>query len=265
MLKYMNLRIIRLQFVIAFLILTSISMLHLYEAYRSYGTFGLLENTPYTQSLLFDSFSGVPLIYLLIMPLAVSVGVSDIYIQDRKQNLLHYAYMYQLRKNVDLKVILYSSVVAALLVITPLIMNFIGEFLILPNILPERFTNKPLGFFTTYTLNASLYYAMPILYILLYILLVGMWAATMNVLSITLSLYTNKRIYAIIGSFIFQIILIILTNFTDEPYIAPPIYFLLGKTGFMYINVLPILLTFILYVSLSIYFYIRGMRKYELD
>ncbi|UTI84563.1 hypothetical protein NIT60_09215 [Mammaliicoccus sciuri] len=116
------------------------------EAYGSYGTFGLLENTPYTQSLLFDSFSGVPLIYLLIMPLAVSVGVSDIYIQDRKQNLLHYAYMYQLRKNVDLKVILYSSVVAALLVITPLIMNFIGEFLILPNILPERFTNKPLGF-----------------------------------------------------------------------------------------------------------------------
>lgn len=79
MLKYMNLRIIRLQFVIAFLILTSISMLHLYEAYRSYGTFGLLENTPYTQSLLFDGFSGVPLIYLLIMPLAVSVGVSDIY------------------------------------------------------------------------------------------------------------------------------------------------------------------------------------------
>lgn len=106
---------------------------------------------------------------------------------------------------------------------------------------------------------------MPILYILLYILLVGMWAATMNVLSITLSLYTNKRIYAIIGSFIFQIILIILTNFTDQPYIAPPIYFLLGKTGFMYIDVLPILLTFILYVSLSIYFYIRGMRKYELD
>lgn len=130
----------RMQLLIVFSILMIIALLHLYDAYQTYGINKLLENTPYTQSLLFDSFSGVPLIYLLIMPLAVSVGVSDIYIQDRKQNLLHYAYMYQLRKNVDLKVILYSSVVAALLVITPLIMNFIGEFLILPNILPERFT-----------------------------------------------------------------------------------------------------------------------------
>ncbi|MFC7087204.1 hypothetical protein [Mammaliicoccus vitulinus] len=261
----MKLRIMRLQLFISFIILTTIALLHLYDAYQTYSICGLLENTPYTQSLLFDGSSGFRIVYLLIMPLTVSVGVSDIFIQDRKQHLLHHAYINHGNKSVDIKVILYSSIVASLLVIIPLLINFIGEFLILPNILPERFTNKPIGIYSSSTLSVSLYYAMPLLYILLYILLAGIWGAIMNVFAITLSIYANRRILAIIGPFIFQILLIILTNLPYKPFIVPPIYFLMGRTEFMYIEVLPIVLTFILFISLSMYFYTRGIRKYELD
>lgn len=141
----MKLRILRLQLFIAFILLTIIALLHLYNAYQTYGIYVLLENTPYTRSLLFDGFSALQTVYLLIMPLAVSIGVSDIFIQDRKQHLLHHAYMYHVNKSVDIKVILYSSIIASLLVIIPLLMNLIGEFLILPNISPERYTNNLIG------------------------------------------------------------------------------------------------------------------------
>lgn len=265
MFKYMKLRILRLQLFIAFILLTIIALLHLYNAYQTYGIYVLLENTPDTRSLLFDGFSALQTVYLLIMPLAVSIGVSDIFIQDRKQHLLHHAYMYHVNKSVDIKVILYSSIIASLLVIIPLLMNLIGEFLILPNISPERYTNNLIGIHSSNTLSVPLYYTMPLLYILLYILLAGIWGAIMNIFGITLSIYTNNRILAMIGPFIFQILLIILTNLSYKPYVVPPIYFLTGRTEFMYFEFLPIVLTFILFISLSIYFYIRGMRKYELD
>ncbi|MEB8068775.1 hypothetical protein [Mammaliicoccus fleurettii] len=261
----MKLRIMRLQLYIVFTILIIIAVLHLFDAYQTYGINKLLENTPYTQSLLFDGYSGFQTVFLLMMPLAVSIGVSDIFIQDRKQHLLHHAYMYHENKSVDIQVILYSSIVALLLVIIPLLINFVGEFLILPDILPERMTINPIGIFSWNTLSVHLYYKMPLLYILLYISLTGIWGAIMNVFAITLSLYTNKRILAMIGPFIFQILLIILSNLTYEPFIVPPIYFLMGRTEFMYFEVLPILLTLGLFIGLSIYFYVRGMYKNELN
>ncbi|RTX72917.1 hypothetical protein CD117_07285 [Mammaliicoccus sciuri] len=255
----------RMQLYMVFTILIIIALLHLYDAYQTYGINKLLENTPYTQSLLFDGFSAFPTVYLLIMPLAISIGVSDIFIQDRKQHLTYHAYMYHANKYVNMKVILYSSIVAFLLVIIPLIINFVGEFLILPNILPERITNKPIGIHSSSTFSVPLYYSMPTLYILMYIIWAGIWGVIMNIFAITLSLYTNRRILAIIGPFILQILLIILSNLTYKAYVEPPIYFIMGRMDFVYFEAFPIVLTFILYVSLSIYFYIRGMRKYELD
>lgn len=242
-----------------------IALLHLYDAYQTYGINKLLENTPYTQSLLFDGFSTFQTVYLLIMPLAISIGVSDIFIQDRKQHLTYHAYMYHENMSVNMKVILYSSIVAFLLVIIPLVINFVGEFLLLPNILPERITNDPIGIVSSSTFSVPLYYSMPTLYILMYIIWAGIWGVIMNIFAITLSLCTNRRILAIIGPFILQILLIILSNLTYNSYVEPPMYFITGRMDFVYFEAFPIVLTFILYVGLSIYFYIRGMRKYELD
>lgn len=255
----------RMQLYIVFTILIIIALLHLYDAYQTYGINKLLENTPYTQSLLFDGFSAFQTVYLLIMPLAISIGVSDIFIQDRKQHLTYHAYMYHANKYVNMKVILYSSIVAFLLVIIPLIINFVGEFLILPNILPERYTNHPIGIVSSSTFSVPFYYSMPTLYILMYIIWAGIWGVIMNIFAITLSLYTNRRILAIIGPFLLQILLVILSSLTFKAYVEPPIYFVIGKMDFVYFEAFPIVLTFIIYVGLSIYFYIRGMRKYELD
>lgn len=255
----------RMQLLIVFSILMIIALLHLYDAYQTYGINKLLENTPYTQSLLFDGFSTFQTVYLLIMPLAISIGVSDIFIQDRKQHLTYHAYMNHTNMSVNMKVILYSSIVAFLLVIIPLVINFVGEFLLLPNILPERITNHPIGIGSSNTLSVPLYYSMPTLYILMYIIWAGIWGVIMNIFAITLSLYTNRRILAIIGSFLLQILLIILSNLTYKAYAEPPIYFIMGRMDLVYFEAFPIVLTFILYVSLSIYLYLRGMRKYELD
>lgn len=255
----------RMQLYIVFTILIIIALLHLFDAYQTYGINKLLENTPYTQSLLFDGFSTFQTVYLLIIPIAISIGVSDIFIQDRKQHLTYHAYMNHTNKSVNIKVILYSSIVAFLLVIIPLVINFVGEFLLLPNILPERITNDPIGIRSSNTLSVPLYYSMPTLYILMYIIWAGIWGVIMNIFAITLSLYTNRRILAIIGPFLLQILLIILSNLTYKAYVEPPIYFITGRMDFVYFEAFPIVLTFILYVGLSIYFYIRGMRKYELD
>lgn len=255
----------RMQLLIVFSILMIIALLHLYDAYQTYGINKLLENTPYTQSLLFDGFSTFQTVYLLIMPLAISIGVSDIFIQDRKQHLTYHAYMNYTNMSVNMKMILYSSIVAFLLVIIPLVINFVGEFLLLPNILPERITNHPIGIRSSNTLSVPLYYSMPTLYILMYIIWAGIWGVIMNIFAITLSLYTNRRILAIIGPFILQILLIILSNLTYKAYVEPPIYFIMGRMDLVYFEAFPIVLTFILYVSLSIYLYLRGMRKYELD
>lgn len=70
----MKLRIMRMQLLIVFSILMIVALLHLYDAYQTYGINKLLENTPYTQSLLFDGFSAFQTVYLLMMPLAIQLA-----------------------------------------------------------------------------------------------------------------------------------------------------------------------------------------------
>ncbi len=262
---YMKLRTNRFQLYLAFAILSLIAVLHISEVQNRYAMFQNLESTPYTKWLLFDTFSGLSIVYLLLMPLAIAIGVSDIFIHDKHNNLLMNAYIYKSKVQTDFYVILYSSIVAFIVSALPLILNVVGIFLVLPDIKPDRYINHPIGMNMYDTLSVNMHYDHPYLYILTYIVLAGVWGSIMNILAISMSLYTNKRIIAIIGPFVFQIFLIIVGNLTQNEFVVPPVYFIQGITMFMQTNYLVIVLTFLIYAILSIYFYISGNRKNEIN
>ncbi|MEB7067230.1 hypothetical protein NEM27_11275 [Mammaliicoccus sciuri] len=266
LIKYLILRHIRIQTMLAFIVLSLISISHIIYINLTIGKTNLIEYTPYSKWILLDSMGGFGTLYLLIMPLAISIGVSDIFIQDKNNNLLDYVQLNYSNYESDFLKIFYSSLVVFILVVTSLLINVFGMFLILPDISPDRIFNKLIGIDEFNTFFVPIYYDYPNIFIMIYIFLVAIWACIMNIFSITLSIYSKKRILAMIGSFIFQILLIITSELAKNYFIiVPPIYFLSIGTPFMSLKNQPIFITFFVYVGLSIYFYIRGMRKYELD
>lgn len=265
MIRYLNLRIVRLQSVVSILLLVIISMLHTLFMNNMFESLDIIEYSPYSKWILVESYSGLGILYLLIMPLVISIGVSDIYIQDKKQNLQLNIYLYYSRLHSNLIYLLHSSIVSFLIATIPLFIGFISLFMVFPDIIPDKSFSQLIGVTSFNTLFSSLFYGHPFVFIFIYSMLVGVWASVMNVMAISLSIYFNKRIYAIIGPFLFQILLIIIGDISGNSFIVAPVYFLLAATPFVLLKTSIIILTFVLYILLSMYFFIKGTKNYELD
>ena len=79
MLKYLKLIIYKWQFIISFLLLCSISIIHLWNVKIEHGEYQLLEYTPYTENIMINGDSLLSILYVGIMPLLISIGVSTLF------------------------------------------------------------------------------------------------------------------------------------------------------------------------------------------
>ena len=262
--NFFSKRLLRKQFIYAFLILVTIAVAHAIYVIDTLGTQITYRDTPYTKWLLVDNFSGFSIIYLLLLPIIVSVATGDVYIQDKQNGFLHAHITQQTRWRTWLNYSAVSSLYTALIVIVSLVVNVVILFCFLPNISPDPIINKGSGLNGYNTLFISGYYHHPYLHIAWSILHVALCAMIYNLLAISLSIVFNKRIVAFIGVFCAQMMLIILNQFLPRMWLIPPVYFLQNGTPFIVVNMWHVLFTYILMLLCIMIFKKIGDAKYEI-
>lgn len=241
MLKYLKLIIYKWEFVISFLLLCSISIIHLWNVKIQHEEYQLLEYTPYTENIMIKGDSLLSILYVGIMPLVISIGVSTLF--------------YKLNLKSKFKTLIYSSFVSFIMVTLPLLINFLGMFMILPNIKPDIVLKQFGGIFSDNPMIISLYYDYPTIFILSLIVFVGLWGIVTNVFSISLLLYFGEKVIVMFIPFILHTLFYAITEFMIVDIIVTPIHFLLISYGIYNSQFLPSLFCISIYLVLITYVY----------
>jgi len=175
------------------------------------------------------------------MPLLISIGVSTLF--------------YKLNLKSKFKTLIYSSFVSFIMVTLPLLINFLGMFMILPNIKPDIVFKQFGGIFSDNPMIISLYYDYPTIFILSLIVFVGLWGIVTNVFSISLLLYFGEKVIVKFIPFILQTLFYAITEFMIVDIIVSPIHFLLISYGIYNSQFLPSLFCISIYLVLIAYIY----------
>ena len=233
MLKFWLIRIRNNFFYLALFIGITLSISQLYFKVNTLSSYNDIIFTPYTSWLSMD-FSGFSIVaFFLSLPLLASLSCSSIYKEDTLNGIINHCLINKTYTTYFKELLFLNFIIGSSVIIIPLLLNFFGSFLLLPNIHPDEIIN--------YNINMTrdggkifvdLYYSHPMVHALLNIILCGIFGGLLATFSLSISFFINNKFVVILSSFFLQLFLLAINLFAF-PFIAISPFTFLPENAFV--------------------------------
>lgn len=173
----------------------------------------ILQNSPMSYpGWLFSDWLGGRLysvfsyLYFMILPLLASLPHGDSFFTDVKKGVISNICIRTGKKDYYFAKYLSTFLSGGIVVIIPLLLNFLLSALLLPSMKPEvAFWNTTVNEKSAFP---NIYFTHPLIYILIYIFIIFIFSGFFGTLSLVCSYYVNYHFLVIISPFICYIFLI---------------------------------------------------------
>ncbi|WP_085768682.1 hypothetical protein [Levilactobacillus brevis] len=240
-------------------------ILPLYQIYATLtGSFDYKRNifldSPYTLWMGITSYQFATMAYFLVLPLLAAMPAAILIRKD-----INNGFFWQLRikrstKEVVLSYTSWSFLLGGLIAAIPLLINFIGYFLVVPNIKPDNLMNINILVINRNTLLVALYYMHPFLHVGLNLFLVFIWGGLFSLFVTASSIFIRNGHFVFTFAFLLQLILLIINAFGMVKNSISPTDFL-SETAMGDISGQLTLLLTLFMVTLTIGLVRKGMKR----
>jgi len=241
---------------------TAIAVLHIFQdaiAFISFSNDSPFLYTPYQSWIEFGISSNYRYIFFLLLPIIAAIVFSDTYARDLQTGYFKAIVARGKMKSYFTGLYVTNFIIAGITVSIPLLINLYLAFMTMPNIKPDPVLDlNPLGFGTT--MFPDLYYNFPLIHTFLYILLAFIFAGMYATISLSVSFYIQSRFFIIISSFIINMFLTIVLNYTEK-YAWVPSNFLTQLSGQPGVSFTVVASIFIIGLTSSTLFYVNGVKR----
>lgn len=197
-------------FVFSLLLGTIISLFHIYQVVvsKSIAT-NIWSESPYTSWIGIDGFNFSAILFFFLIPFIASIPCSTLLRQDINNRFF---IQLKIRKSIDNIIWSYALIAfifGFIVIIIPLLINFITLFAFLPNVKPDDFINQNLLIINQDTLFVSLYYNHPFIHAIISILFASIWGGLFSLFTFTCSFFIKNKFVALCSGLVLQIVLFI--------------------------------------------------------
>ncbi|NVY96760.1 hypothetical protein HU830_06275 [Lactobacillus sp. DCY120] len=173
--------------------------------------------SPYTRWLAVDPFNFSPIIFFLLLPLIASLPAGILLKADHDRGLLNQLRLHWSQRKILVNYFSLAFITGFLVILLPLVLNFITYFLFLPNIQPDNLLNINILLTNLTTMFAPYYYSHAFFHAFFYLLFASLWGGLFAVFVSGLSLWIKNRFVAFSASLIVQIAVFVLNNLIRLP------------------------------------------------
>lgn len=220
-------------------------------------------DSPYTKWISIDSFHISPQLFFLLISIISSIACSMILREDVDNGLFHKLKIKKKFSTIITGYFFTAFIIGFLIVLIPLILNFICYLTILPNLIPNPLINSNILVIKDNTLLFDLYYSHPEIHVIISILFTSLWGGLFSMFAMVNSLILKNKYLGLCSGFILQMILMLINTVIKLPnnisYVPSDF---LRETASASINIpVTMTVTFLMLIYIIIMFNIGGKNK----
>lgn len=219
--------------------------------------------TPYTSWLSVKSTHITSLIFYFALPIVAVIGAAGVFGTDKKIGLLEKLSLYYSRKKIYVAYLIAVFLIGFSIAFIPMVMDIIGSFSLLPNLMPDELINRNSGMVADTTIFIQLFFTHPFIHMLFYLLFASIWSGLFAVTAFVISLYTHNQILPLLIPFSLQIILFLISNIFTYKYTIVPFNFL-SENATIDVNGYTCLLLFVGWIAVVLGMFWYKVKKDEL-
>ncbi|MEH6891375.1 hypothetical protein V7024_17075 [Bacillus sp. JJ864] len=265
MIQFWFLRVKRSYFYYALFIGLILSFTHLIINVIPLMKFNNIIFTPYTSWMSASFTSVIPILFFLILPLISSLPVSTLFKDDKESGLLNIILIKTTKKKYFSGLFVVTFLIGSIVIAISLLVNALGSFLFLPNLLPDEIVNRNIGMNSGATILVDLYYNHPFIHMMLNILICSIFGGIFAVFSLSISFWIKNKFIVLVGGFIVQIGLLVINMLIFSEKAITPFFFLPENANVLPINIWIVFGVGIILFLVSCVIYFVGVKSYDIN
>ncbi|MGW5952460.1 hypothetical protein [Bacillus mycoides] len=223
------------------------------------GTGGI-SFTPYTKWIGMDAgFSKYSTLYVFLLPIIATLPLSDLYAKDVRNGFIRFLLIRGEYKSYFLYLFILNFFTSMFVAIIPLFLNIYLSFMKLPDVIPDRVINNEMPLLSAYTFLPELYYTHPLLHMLMYVLLIGLFSSTFATVALGTGMFIHKSYIILMTPFGLQFVLTTFFGAIGHPEMSATSFLL--EQAISGVHVLSMLTQLVVGLIIGLCIYIIGVKK----
>ena len=166
-----------------------------------------------------ESFSVEPVIYFFIFPILISLPYAGTLKMDISSGYIKNIITRINKTKYFLTKYVITFITSSILAVIPLILNLLLVSIILPSTIPQA----NLGTYPIFSVSlmGDLYYSKPYLYILIYLIIIGIFSGLLSTTALFITYFAENIFFVILSPFIIYLLAFSITQLTDLHQFSP--------------------------------------------
>lgn len=203
-----------------------------------------------------NSYTLQAFLYYLLIPILATIPFGDSFFLDKKSGFIKNVLIRTKKRNYYISKFIATFIVGGLVIVIPLLANFVLSAMLLPSMLPQA--SSGFDYINASSMWSTLYYTHPFMYVFSYLVIDFVFSGLIATIALAVSFFVEHRFVVVIAPFLLYLFVFSIFNLLGEIALEP-INFMQPSFGQSSISII-LIEALLLGIATGIIFHVRGIK-----